>query len=242
MMINEKKTKSIIFNFTDKYQFGTRLHLNDEIIEVLDSSKLFGTIIASDLRLDLSTMSIIKKANARMELVGRVAGFGASEEDLKIIYFLFVRSILEQSAPVWHSSLTEEHSDDLERVQKSAVKIILRTKYLGYEKSLAKLEMIILKERREQLCLSFAGKCVKNPKTQNMFPENKKMHSMEPRNPEHYMVMKANTDRFKIPRNQQSFICRTYSMKTTWAVLPPIVCIVSLKNKLVSLSLTILPL
>ena len=70
MMINEKKNKSIIFNFTDKYQFGTRLHLNDEIIEVLDSSKLFGTIIASDLRLDLSTMSIIKKANTEWSLSG----------------------------------------------------------------------------------------------------------------------------------------------------------------------------
>ena len=197
MMINEKKTKSLIFNFTDKYQFGTRLHLNDEIIEVLDSTKLLGTIITSDLKWDMNTISIIKKANARMELVRRVAGFGAAEEDLKIIYFLFVRSLLEQSAPVWHSSLTEENSDDLERVQKSAVKIILGTKYLGYEKSLAKLDMLSLKERREQLCLSFAEKCVKNPKTQNMFPTNKKKHLMETRNPEHYMVTKANTERFK---------------------------------------------
>ena len=197
MMINEKKTKSLIFNFTDKYQFGTRLHLNDEIIEVLDSTKLLGTIITSDLKWDMNTISIIKKANARMELVRRVAGFGAAEEDLKIIYFLFVRSLLEQSAPVWHSSLTEENSDDLERVQKSAVKIILGTKYLGYEKSLAKLDMLSLKERREQLCLSFAEKCVKKPKTQNMFPTNKKKHLMETRNPEHYMVTKANTERFK---------------------------------------------
>ena len=193
----ERKTKSVIFNFTENYQFGTRLHLNEEIIEMLDSTRLLGTIISSDLRWDLNTMNIVKKANARMELVRKVAGFGASEEDLKTIYFLFVRSILEQSAPVWHSSLTEENSDDLERVQKSAVKIILGTKYLGYENSLAKLDMISLKDRREQLCLSFAEKCVRNPKTQNMFPENKKIHSMETRNPEHYKVTKANTERFK---------------------------------------------
>jgi hypothetical protein len=32
MMINEKKTKNLIFNFTDKYQFSTRLLLNDEVI------------------------------------------------------------------------------------------------------------------------------------------------------------------------------------------------------------------
>ena len=35
-----------------------------------------------------------------MELVRKVASFGASEDDLKTIYFLIVRSLLEQSATV----------------------------------------------------------------------------------------------------------------------------------------------
>lgn len=61
---------------------------------------------------------LVWKANARMELVRKVASFGASVEDLKTIYILFVRSLLEQSATVWHSSLTMENSDDIERVQK----------------------------------------------------------------------------------------------------------------------------
>ena len=91
-----------------------------------------------------------------MELVRKVASFGVPEEDLKNVYFLFVRSLLEQSATVWHSSLTEENSDDLERVQKSAVKIILGEKYVDYEKSLIKFDMESLKHRREQLCLNFA--------------------------------------------------------------------------------------
>ena len=143
------------------------------------------------------TSNIVKKANARMELVRKVASFGASEDDLKTIYFLIVRSLLEQSATVWHSSLTEENSDDLERVQKSAIKIILGEKYVGYKKSLIKLEMESLKERRELLCLKFAQKCFKNPQTKNMFPENKKMHTMETRNPEKFQVNHANTERLK---------------------------------------------
>ena len=56
-----------------------------------------------------NTAHIVKKSNARMELLKRVASFGTSVEDLKNIYFLFVRSQLEQSAVVWHSSLTEEN-------------------------------------------------------------------------------------------------------------------------------------
>ena len=178
MMINEKKTKNLIFNFTDKYQFATRLVVNGERVETISNTKLLGTIISDDLSWDLNTKSIVQKANARMELLRRVASFGASVEDLKTIYFLFVRSHLEQSATVWHSSLTVENSTDLERVQKSAVKIILGNQYNGYENSLLKLNMEKLIDRRKQLCLNFAKKCVKNPKTKYMFPRNAKKHGI----------------------------------------------------------------
>ena len=103
-------------------------------------------------------MNIVKKANARMELVRKVASFGASQDDLKNIYFLFVRSLLEQSATVWHSSLTRENSDDLERVQKSAIKVILGNEYKSYNESLLKLDMESLEDRRETLCLKFVSR------------------------------------------------------------------------------------
>ena len=44
---------------------------------------------------------------------------------LKKIYIQQIRSKLEQSAVVWHSSLTQKCKDKLERVQKSAFRIIL---------------------------------------------------------------------------------------------------------------------
>ena len=68
MKVNETKTKNIIFNFTKKYQFTTRLTLNDENIEVLKSTKLLGTIISDDLQWNLNTENLVGKANSRMEL------------------------------------------------------------------------------------------------------------------------------------------------------------------------------
>ena len=100
MMLNEKKTKTLIFNFTEKYQFSTRIMLNDEIVETLENTRLLGTIISDDLRWELNTKNIVKKANARMELLRRIASFGVSLDDMKIINYLFVRSLLEQSATV----------------------------------------------------------------------------------------------------------------------------------------------
>ena len=179
MMINETKTKCMIFNFTEKHQFTTRLQVNNKPIDVIDSTRLLGTIITNDLCWDQNISSIVRKANARMELLRRVAGFGTPVDDLKTIYILFVRSILEQSATVWHSSLTQENAEDLERVQRSALKIMLNDKYVSYKRSLAQLGLETLSDRRETLCLNFALKCTKNEKLSHMFPLNKKNHDME---------------------------------------------------------------
>ena len=123
---------------------------------MIDSTKLLGTIITSDLKWEQNTAHIVKKSNARMELLRRVASFGTSMEDLKNIYILFVRSQLEQSAVVWHSSFTDENRNDLEWVQKTAVKIILGDRFQGYKKCLDFLNLLTLEERREYLCLKFA--------------------------------------------------------------------------------------
>ena len=57
MIINEKKTKTMLINFTEKYQFATRLQLKDENVEVINSTKLLGTIISDDLKWDLTLIN-----------------------------------------------------------------------------------------------------------------------------------------------------------------------------------------
>jgi len=89
----------------------------------------------------LNTAAIVKKANARMQLLRKVASFGTSLYELKDIYILYIRSLLEQSATVWHSSLTEENRTDLEMIQKSALRIILGDKYQTYAKALEIYEL-----------------------------------------------------------------------------------------------------
>ena len=75
MILNQKKTKVMIFNFTEKYKFTTKLTMNQENIEVVKKAKLLGVIITDDLKWDENTSYLIKKANARLELLRRVAGF-----------------------------------------------------------------------------------------------------------------------------------------------------------------------
>ena len=118
-------------------------------------------------------------------------------EQTQLKFRFRLRSLLEQSATLWHSSLTKENEEDLERVQKNAFRNILQDKYETYQNALNILDMEKLSDRREELCLSFALKCLKNPKTANMFPENKKTHQMETRDPEKYEVQHAHNERLK---------------------------------------------
>jgi hypothetical protein len=54
----------MIFNFTEKYQFGTRLVMENANLEVIDSVKLLGTIVTNDLKWDQNTAHLAKKSNA----------------------------------------------------------------------------------------------------------------------------------------------------------------------------------
>ena len=116
--------------------------------------------------------------------------------DFIIIYIIYIRSYLEQSCVVWHSALTKENSENLERVQKIALRIILKEKYENYEVALKITKLKTLAERREKLCLKFASNCIKNPKTASMFPPNN-VSTVDTRDKDPYHVQTATTERLK---------------------------------------------
>ena len=141
--------------------------------------------------------NIVKETNKRMQLLHKASKFTNNIKDLKQIYMLQIRSKLDQSAVVWHSSLSHRNRSDLERVQKSAVRCILGINYKGYEDALERLNLVTLDERREQMCLKFAKQCLKLDKLKSLFPKNQSSHAMQKRFPEYYKVTKAQTERFR---------------------------------------------
>ena len=93
---------------------------------------------------------------------------------------------MEQSCVVWHSSLNQEDSDNLEIIKKSAIRIILQGDVVEYIDGLHKLNLDTLYERRVALCKNFAEKTAKHEKLKNMFPKNDLSQNMKTRNPEVY--------------------------------------------------------
>ena len=94
---------------------------------------------------------------------------------------------------VWHSGLTAKNRKDLERVQKAAVRVILKTKHVTYKEGLKQLKIETLEKRREILCLRFANNCLTNSKVINFFPKKEKVHKMRKRKELKFVVNKTNT-------------------------------------------------
>ena len=197
MELNKKKSQAMIFNFTREYQFNSRPVMEDEMLEVISETKLLGVMVNDKLTWDSNTSYLVKRANARMRLLHKLVDFGVPQEDLVCIYILYVRSILEQSCQVWHSSLTLENFQDLERVQKNALRIILKENYVSYSNALDIAGIPTLFERRALLCLKFAKSCLKNEEMRNIFPINAVSSNMETRFREKYKVTASKTDRLK---------------------------------------------
>ena len=132
-----------------------------------------------------------------MRLLNTAAAFTSSTNDLKNIYLTFIRSVLEQSAVVWHSSLTKINRKDIVRVQKAAVKVILGKSYTTYKNGLKYLNSYTLDRRRENLCINFAKKCLKTDKVRKWFPLENSNHKMKTRNKEKFKINKQNTKRYQ---------------------------------------------
>ena len=132
-----------------------------------------------------------------MRLLHNLVEFDVPIEDLITIYNLYIRSVLEQSCQVWHSSLSFQNLTDLERVQKNALRIILKDNYISYEHALQESNLESLVERRERLCLKFAKACVKNETVKDIFPLNPVDYHVDTRDREVYHVTMAHKERLK---------------------------------------------
>ena len=94
---------------------------------------------------------------------------GAGPSELVDMYSKQVRSGLELAVPAWHGAITQADRNDIERVQKCALHIILGDSYEGYRNALELSNLESLESRRDKLCLKFAKKAVKNDKHTNWF-------------------------------------------------------------------------
>ena len=62
MKLNKAKTKVMIFNETAKYQFSTRIYIDNILLDIIQETKLLGVQITCDLTWKKNTQMLVKKA------------------------------------------------------------------------------------------------------------------------------------------------------------------------------------
>ena len=172
MKLNVEKSKIMVINFTKNYQVNTRIYMEQKLLEQVHETRLLGVVLRDDLSFKSNNELITKNAYKRMSILHKLGQFFLPVEDMIDIYmfYIHIRSVLEQSSVVWKSSITKGEQLDIERVQKCDLRIILKDDYTSYLESLEMTGLQTLKASRNQLSLTFAMKCTKNEKTRDIFP------------------------------------------------------------------------
>ena len=86
MILNTRKTKYMVINFTQKYQFSTRLSLDNNMLEEVTECNLLGLAINNQLTWYNNTERIIQKANKRMIILHKLYEFNLPIEEIVNIY------------------------------------------------------------------------------------------------------------------------------------------------------------
>lgn len=125
LALNTSKTKEIIVDFR-KAKPGTHtpIHINGAEVERVTNFKLLGVHISQDLSWSLNTSTLIKKAQQRLFFLRKLKKAELSPQILRNFYLCTVESILTNCFTVWYGNCTMDDRKALQRVVKTAKKII----------------------------------------------------------------------------------------------------------------------
>ena len=203
MVISDEKSKVMLFNQGRNFDFLPTIKTkNGDLLQTVDVMRLLGLVIRSDLRWQDNTNEMCRKAYSRLWMIRNLKKLGVGEYDLLDVYNKQCRSILEQAVPVWAAGITRKECKQIERVQKTALAIILGKAYESYNQGLQKLCVESLEIRRKNICLKFAKQAQKSDRfckwfTYNTEPEPnmKTRHVEKSRNT--FKPVKTRTKRFQ---------------------------------------------
>ena len=119
------------------------------------------------------------------------------------VYRTIIRPFLEYACQVWHYNIQQYLSEEIEKIQKRAFRIILPTH--KYDDALSKTNIMSLRNRREKLCEQFFETNISNEKFKDLLPQTT-LHEYELKSVPKYHNYLCRTERFKNSFLPQSII------------------------------------
>ena len=168
MKLNVSKREELIVQFSkDKLSFAP-LVIEGTPVEVVDLVKILGLTIQNDMKWHKHIHNIITKAGKRLYMLRLLKRAKAYQNTMKIVFTAIIRPVLEYAVQVWHYNIRNSISDEIESLQKRALRIILPN---HYAEALNQLDLETLQNHRENLSTKFFQNILGNACFQDYLPE-----------------------------------------------------------------------
>ena len=193
--LNEANCKELRIGFSNNNCDFDPLFLNDKPPKVVTSAKLLGMIISHDLKWNMHISELSRKCSSSLYFLRQLKRSGVAPSELLLFYMTCIRPVLEYASPVFHHSLPNYISEDLERIQRRALRIIYPD--LSYSVALESADLPKLHERREKISTDLFDETVCDP--------THRLHSLLPQRNCCKYALRRKSD-FSLP------ICKTLAM------------------------------
>ena len=195
MVVNAAKTNTLLISELKSYDPDAFFYDQEgNMIGTKDCMKVLGMRFSSRPDMSEQVKDIKKKFMSRIWMLRHLGHRGFSADDLTKVYQSMILPLHDYCSVVYHSSLTGQQSQQLERLQAQALKCIYGYQY-SYRELLQITGLQTLRERREARCLKFAIKSAANNKLAGWFPLNNNPRQL--RHVNRYQEFPAKTSRLQ---------------------------------------------
>nr|XP_008303569.1 PREDICTED: uncharacterized protein LOC103375141 [Stegastes partitus] len=122
--LNALNTVEMIMDFRRNTASLTPITLSDCPVDPVEPFCFLGTIITQDLKWELNTSSLIRKAQQRMYFLQQLKKFRLPTKMMVHLYTSVIESIITSSITIWHAAATAKDKARLQRIIRSAEKVI----------------------------------------------------------------------------------------------------------------------
>ena len=125
--LNTTKSEVAFFStYTKEAEHKPTITINGERIPFNPKPKLLGVFLDRQLTFVPHLTEMKKSSSSKMKLIGAVANskWGWNKEELKKLYFSFVRSKMDYAGPSWQPWLADSNISTLETIQNKALRLI----------------------------------------------------------------------------------------------------------------------
>ena len=193
--LNSEKCKELRISFTSASEFPPVV-IGQKCIKLVKDAKLLGVTISSDLTWNAHVSEVTKKAAKRLYFLLQLKRARVPQKDLCLFYITCVRSVIDYAAPVFHHALPACLLQELERLQKRAMRIICPG--IEYLQALALMSLPTVAEHHHNICKRTFERIMNDPnhKLRKLLPP---LHSSkyDLRHARKFTLPRCKTNRFK---------------------------------------------